>query len=55
MHRLSVAAAALLLLTTSAYLHALGLGEIDMQSTLNQPMNAAIELTSAASTDLSTV
>jgi pilus assembly protein FimV len=55
MHRLSVAAAALLLLTTSAYLHALGLGEIDMQSTLNQPMNAAIELTSSASTDLSTV
>lgn len=55
MHRLSVAAAALLLLTTSAYLHALGLGEIDMQSTLNQPMNAAIELTSSANTDLSTV
>ncbi len=55
MHRLSVAAAALLLLTTSACLHALGLGEIDMQSTLNQPMNAAIELTSSADTDLSTV
>ena len=55
MHRLPVAAAALLLLTTSAYLHALGLGEIDMQSALNQPMNAAIELTSSASTDLSTV
>lgn len=54
-HRLTTLSAALLLLGSSPALKALGLGEIEMQSTLNQPMNAAIELTSAANTDLSTV
>jgi len=55
MYRKSAVAAALMFITASSELHALGLGNIDMQSALNQPMNAAIELTSAAGTDLSRV
>ena len=55
MYRKSAIAAALFFITASSNLHALGLGEINMQSALNQPMNAAIELTSAAGTDLSNV
>jgi len=55
MYRKTAIAAALFFITASSNLHALGLGEINMQSALNQPMNAAIELTSAAGTDLSNV
>jgi len=55
MYRKSAIAAALFFITASSNLHALGLGEIDMQSALNQPMNASIDLTSAAAADLSTV
>jgi len=55
MFRKSAVAAALLFITASSDIHALGLGNIDMQSALNQPMNAAIELTSATGTDLSRV
>ena len=55
MYRKSAVSAALFFITASSNLHALGLGEIDMQSALNQPMNAAIELTSPASADLSKV
>jgi pilus assembly protein FimV len=55
MYRKSAVAAALLFITASSDIHALGLGNINMQSALNQPMNAAIELTSAAGTDLSKV
>ena len=55
MYRKSAIAAALFFITASSNLHALGLGEINMQSALNQPMNAAIELTSAAGTNLSNV
>ena len=55
MYRKSAIAAALFFITASSNLHALGLGEINMQSALNQPMNAAIELTSAAGTNLSKV
>ena len=55
MFRKSAVTAALLLITASSNLHALGLGEIDMQSALNQPMDAVIGLTSAESTDLSKV
>lgn len=55
MYRKSAVAAALFFITASSDIHALGLGTIDMQSALNQPMNATIELTSAASTDLSKV
>jgi pilus assembly protein FimV len=55
MYRKSALTAALLLISASSQLHALGLGEIDMQSALNQPMEAVIELTSAAGADLSKV
>ena len=55
MFRKSALTAALLLISASSQLHALGLGEIDMQSALNQPMEAVIKLTSAAGADLSTV
>ena len=55
MFRKSALSAALFLITATSNLHALGLGEIDMQSALNQPMDAVIELTAAGSTDLSKV
>jgi pilus assembly protein FimV len=55
MFRKSAVSAALFLISASSNLHALGLGEIDMQSALNQPMDAIIELTAAGSTDLSKV
>lgn len=55
MFRKSAVAAALLFISASPDTYALGLGEIDMQSALNQPMSAVISLTSAAGTDLSKV
>lgn len=55
MYRKSAIAAALFFITASSNLHALGLGEINMESALNQPMNAAIDLTSASDADLSNV
>jgi pilus assembly protein FimV len=55
MFRKSAVAAALLLVSVVSDSFALGLGEIDMQSALNQPMRAVIDLTSAAGTDLSQV
>ncbi len=54
MFRKSVVVAAFLVLA-SPRLSALGLGEIDMQSALNQPMQAVISLTSASGTDLSNI
>jgi pilus assembly protein FimV len=51
----SAVAAALLFITVSSNVYALGLGAIDMQSALNQPMNAVIDLTSASGTDLSEI
>ena len=48
-------AAALFFTMVSSNLYALGLGAIDMQSGLNQPMNAVIDLTSASGTDLSEI
>jgi pilus assembly protein FimV len=54
MFRKSVVVATFLVLA-SPRLFALGLGEIDMQSALNQPMQAVISLTSASSTDLSNI
>ena len=51
----SAVAAALFLITVSSNALALGLGAIDMQSALNQPMNAVIDLTSASGTDLSQI
>jgi pilus assembly protein FimV len=51
----SAVAAALFFVTVSSNLYALGLGAIDMQSGLNQPLNAVIDLTSASGTDLSEI
>jgi pilus assembly protein FimV len=55
MFRKTAVAAALLLIAVSSNSFALGLGEIDMQSALNQPFRASIDLNSAAGTDLSKV
>ncbi len=52
MFRKSVVAAALLLVSICPQAFALGLGDIDMRSALNQPMDAVIELTSASTTNL---
>ena len=51
----SAVAAALFFITVSSNVLALGLGVIDMQSALNQPMNAVIDLTSGSGTDLSQI
>ena len=51
----SAVAAALFFITVSSNVLALGLGAIDMQSALNQPINAVIDLTSASATDLSQI
>jgi len=55
MFRKTAVAAALLFISVSSNTFALGLGEIDMQSALNQPMKASIGLTSAGGTDLSQI
>ena len=55
MFRKTAVAAALLFVTVSSNSFALGLGEIDMQSALNEPLQANIGLTSATGTDLSRV
>jgi len=55
MFRKSAVTAALFFITASSNLQALGLGDIDMQSALNQPMDAVIGLTSAGGVDLSKV
>ncbi len=52
MFRKSAVVAAMLLLSVVQQAFALGLGEIDMRSALNQPMEAVIELTSSAGTKL---
>ncbi|MBT8116540.1 MAG: hypothetical protein KJO66_01805, partial [Gammaproteobacteria bacterium] len=52
MFRKSVVAAALLLVSICPQAFALGLGDIDMRSALNQPMDAVIELTSASTTNM---
>jgi pilus assembly protein FimV len=52
MFRQSVVAAALLLALICPRAFALGLGEIDMRSALNQPMDAVIQLTSATTADM---
>ncbi|MEZ5540519.1 MAG: FimV/HubP family polar landmark protein [Pseudomonadota bacterium] len=50
-----MAVVAALLIVTSPRLFALGLGEISMQSALNQPMQAMIDLTSSAGTPLDSI
>jgi pilus assembly protein FimV len=52
MFRQSVVVAALLLALVCPRAFALGLGEIDMRSALNQPMDAVIYLTSASTANL---
>ena len=52
MFRQTVLAAAMLLVLVSPRAFALGMGDIDMRSALNQPMDAVIELTSATTTNL---
>lgn len=52
MFRKTAVASALLLALVSPKIFALGLGELDMRSALNQPMDAVIELTSATSADM---
>jgi len=55
MFRKTAVVLALLLLSLSYRLYALGLGEIEMQSALNQPMSADISLISTTGVDLSGV
>jgi pilus assembly protein FimV len=55
MFRKTAVAAALLFITVSSNSFALGLGDIDMQSALNQPFRANITLTSPGGTDLSQI
>jgi pilus assembly protein FimV len=55
MFRKTAVVLALLLLSLSFRLHALGLGEIEMQSALNQPMAADISLISATGVDLAKI
>jgi pilus assembly protein FimV len=50
-----MAVLAALLVLTAPRLFALGLGEINMQSALNQPMQAVINLTSSAGTPIETI
>ena len=52
MFRQTVLAAAMLTVLVSPRAFALGMGDIDMRSALNQPMDAVIELTSATDADL---
>ena len=51
----SAVVAALFFITVSSNIYALGLGAIDMRSSLNQPMNAVIDLNSASASDLSAI
>lgn len=55
MFRKSAVAAALLLATVAKPSFALGLGDIDMRSALNQPMDATIRLTSVSDAELDTL
>ena len=52
MFRQTVHVAAMLLILVTPRAFALGMGDIDMRSALNQPMDAVIELTSASTTNL---
>ena len=55
MFRNPVVAAGILLLAVSTRIHALGLGDIDVRSALNEPFNAVVELTSATDEQLKTL
>lgn len=55
MFRKPVIAAGILLLAVSTRIHALGLGEIEVRSALNEPLNAVVTLTSATDQQLKTL
>ena len=55
MFRKPVVAAGILLLAVSTRLHALGLGDIEVRSALNEPFNAVVSLTSATDEQLETL
>ena len=55
MFRKSVIATSLLLLAVSTRIFALGLGEIDVRSALNEPFNAVVSLTSGTEEQLQTL
>jgi pilus assembly protein FimV len=55
MFRKPVIAAGILLLAVSTRIHALGLGDIDVRSALNEPLDAVVELTSATDEQLETL
>ena len=52
MSRKLAIAAALLCLSTTSRVFAIGLGDIKIQSTLNAPLDAVIQLTSASKQEL---
>jgi len=52
MFRKAVVATALLCLTASSNVLAIGLGDIEIHSTLNDPLSAVVELTSASKEEL---
>ena len=53
-HRLALALSACMM-ATSSLVHALGMGEIDVSTSLNEPLNAKIKLFSATSEELSSL
>jgi pilus assembly protein FimV len=55
MFRKPVVAAGILLLAVSTRLHALGLGDIEVRSALNEPFDAVVSLTSATDEQLETL
>ena len=55
MFRKPAVAAGVLLLAVSTRMHALGLGEIDVRSALNEPFDAQVTLTSATNEQLETL
>jgi pilus assembly protein FimV len=55
MFRKPVVAAGILLLAVSTRLHALGLGDIEVRSALNEPFSAVVSLTSATDEQLETL
>ena len=55
MFRKPAVAAGVLLLAVSTRMHALGLGEIDVRSALNEPFDAQVTLTSASNEQLETL
>ena len=55
MFRKPVVAAGILLLAVSTRIYALGLGDIEVRSALNEPFDAVVSLTSATDEQLETL